>query len=103
MKLIPHGIIIRLLLRFNQTMLLFFDFQLMNGLFLNTKWFKFMQPHMKKNFTRILLLIILLLSGLFVASQEKTPEPPARLITEFTFHQFSGGVVIIKAFAEQLP
>src|SRR5690349_3602505 len=75
----------------------------MNGPFLNTKWFKFMQPHMKKNFTCILLFILLLLPGLFVAGQEKTAEPPSRLITEFTFHQFSGGVVIVKALLNNYP
>ncbi|MGN6440005.1 MAG: aspartyl protease family protein [Agriterribacter sp.] len=51
---------------------------------------------MKRNVT-CLLFCLLLVSGPCFAWQEKLPDPPARLITQFTFHQFSGGVVIIKA------
>lgn len=57
---------------------------------------------MKMNFT-CLLFCLMLLSGPCFAGQEKLPEPPSRLVTEFTFHQFSGGVVIIKALLNNYP
>ncbi|MBX2921874.1 MAG: aspartyl protease family protein [Chitinophagaceae bacterium] len=53
---------------------------------------------MKKSFA-CSLLCLLLLSEPCVAG----PEPPSRFITAFTFHQFSGGVVIIKALLNDYP
>lgn len=57
---------------------------------------------MKRNFI-CLLICLLLASGPCFAWQEKLPDPPARLITQFTFQQFSGGVVIIKALLNDYP
>ncbi|MBX3257986.1 MAG: aspartyl protease family protein [Chitinophagaceae bacterium] len=53
---------------------------------------------MKKSFA-CSLLCLLLVSAPCVAE----PDPPSRLITAFTFHQFSGGVVIVKALLNDYP
>ncbi|MFT3704002.1 MAG: aspartyl protease family protein [Agriterribacter sp.] len=52
---------------------------------------------MKKNFTCIVLLTLLSISGLTLTGQEIFAAPPAKLLTQFKFQQFSGGVIIVQA------
>lgn len=50
-----------------------------------------------------LILYILLLPGSFAFAQTAAPGAPARIITQFKFEQFSGGVVIIQALVNKYP
>lgn len=51
----------------------------------------------RNNFPFALTLLVSLLSSFCARSQEEFVPPPARLLTSFSFKQFSGGVAVIKA------
>ena len=60
-------------------------------------------PDYMKRIYYCLLLILLLLQGSTVWAQTMPDTYPARMITQFSFEQFSGGVVILKARVNNYP
>lgn len=54
---------------------------------------------MQRNDCLILLTLLVTLSfPCYAQAQEEFVQPPARLLTSFPFRQFSGGVILVKAF-----
>ena len=51
---------------------------------------------MRRNECSILLILLVILTYLPAHSQEEFVGPPAKLLTNFTFRQFSGGVIVVK-------
>ncbi len=49
------------------------------------------------------LLLITFLSSCYAQAQEEFIAPPAKLLTSFSFKQFSGGVVVLKAKLNNIP
>lgn len=56
-----------------------------------------------KRIYNCLLLFLLLLQGLSALCQSTVADLPARIVTQFTFEQFSGGIAIIKARVNDYP
>lgn len=62
-----------------------------------------MNPYIKKAFACLAFITVLASPGLYVVGQKVVPDEPAKLITQFGFHQFSGGVLIIQARVNEYP
>ncbi len=58
---------------------------------------------MRRNDCPILLILLVSLIYLPVHAQEEFVSPPAKLITNFAFRQFSGGVIIVKGRFNNYP
>lgn len=59
---------------------------------------------MRRNDCKIVFLWLITLSySCFTRAQEEFVPPPARLLTNFEFKQFSGGVVVLKARLNNIP
>ncbi len=58
---------------------------------------------MKIVFASIVFIAVIVSPALHVAGQKSVAEEPAKLITQFKFHQFSGGVVVIQGRVNQYP
>ncbi|MEP6746729.1 MAG: aspartyl protease family protein [Bacteroidota bacterium] len=57
---------------------------------------------MRRNDYRIILTLLITLSvPCFAQAQEEFVQPPAKLLTSFSFRQFSGGVILIKGLLNE--
>ncbi|MDE3247063.1 MAG: aspartyl protease family protein [Bacteroidota bacterium] len=59
------------------------------------------KPNRLRN-CRLILLLILYTLPAFLRAQEEFVQPPAHLLTKFTFRQFSGGVIVIRGTLNNL-
>lgn len=62
-----------------------------------------MKPHMKKISACFAFITMLMSSRLTIAGQEIFSGAPSKLITQFKFQQFSGGVIIIQGLVNNYP
>ena len=58
---------------------------------------------MRRNECPILLMLLVIITYLPARAQEEFIGPPAKLITNFSFRQFSGGVIVIKGRFNDYP
>lgn len=58
---------------------------------------------MKRNFAYLVVNVLLISFGQHVAAQSVVSDVSSQLITQFSFHQFSGGVIIVQSRVNDYP